>query len=157
VNVVELGVSIPDTSSHIENWGLIKGAAIAILAGAGQETVVNHGRIVGDVDLGGGDDTFVFGEGGVLAGDLVLGGGNDSVVIENGAGTTSIADFVAGGGNPDDVIDVSAFFSNFDELTDNSSDGGGGVVITLDRNDTLVLTGVSLSDLNAGDFLFVLS
>ena len=59
---------------------------VAVLGGAGEETVVNHGRIVGDVVLGDGDDTFVFGNGGTARGDLLLGGGDDLVVIENGSG-----------------------------------------------------------------------
>src|SRR6266568_2910798 len=66
-------VPIVDRSSEVENYGRIEGAAIAILGGDGQETVINHGSIVGDVDLGGGADTFVFGKGGTLAGNLSLG------------------------------------------------------------------------------------
>ena len=58
--------------------------------------MINHGQIVGDVVLGDGDDKFVFGEGGVLTGNLTLGSGDDVVRIENGSGTTRIADFVAG-------------------------------------------------------------
>ena len=45
------GLSNAGTSSTLENFGLIKGVAVAILGGEGQETVVNHGRIVGDVVL----------------------------------------------------------------------------------------------------------
>jgi len=41
-------------------------------------------RIVGDVVLGDGVHTFVFGNGGTLSGNLFLGGGNDLVLIENG-------------------------------------------------------------------------
>ena len=36
-------------SSLLENSGLIKGAGVAILGGAGQETIVNHGLIVGGI------------------------------------------------------------------------------------------------------------
>ena len=102
-------------SSQLENFGLIRGAGTAVLGGAGQETVINYGRIVGDVVLGDGADTFVFGKGGTLAGDLFLGGGDDLVVIENGSGRTDIADFAAGASGGD-VIDVSAFFLSFGEL-----------------------------------------
>ena len=69
--------------------------------------MVNHGRIVGDVVLGDGDDTFVFGSGGTVAGDVFLGGGDDLVVIEDGSGTSRIADFAAGAAGGD-LIDVSA-------------------------------------------------
>jgi hypothetical protein len=141
-------------SSLLENSGLIEGAGLAILGGAGQETVVNHGRIVGDVDLGGGADTFIFGAGGVLSGDLTLGGGDDLVVIENGAGRTRVADFAAGAASGD-VVDVSQFFTDFDDLLDASSQKGNNVLVALDNNDSLVLENVQLSSLNAGDFWFV--
>lgn len=155
LNVLERdGLSNADTSSTLENFGLIKGAAVAVLGGTGQETVINHGRIVGDVVLGDGADTFVFGKGGVLDGALLLGGGDDLVLIEDGSGTSRIQDFVAGAGT-DDVIDVTAFFSSFEELQVASSvNEGGDVVVALDHNDVLIIGSVQLSALNAGDFLF---
>jgi hypothetical protein len=156
LNVLERdGVSNADLSSTLENFGLIKGADVAILGGAGQETVINHGTIVGNVDLGDGADTFVFGKGGTLTGNLFLGGGNDLVRIEDGSGTSRIEDFVAGAANPDDVVDVSAFFSSFDDLEAHGQQSGNNVVITFDHNDQLVLVGVQLGALHAGDFFFV--
>jgi hypothetical protein len=150
LNVVERsGLTNANTSSTLENSGLIKGAGVAVVGGAGQETVVNHGSIVGDVDLGNGADTFVFGKGGSLDGHLFLGGGNDHVVVENGSGTSRIEDFATG----QDIVDVSAFFSNFAQLSANSKDTTTGMVITLDHNDQLVLVGVHA--LNPGDFSFV--
>jgi hypothetical protein len=144
-----------DMSSTLENFGLVEGAAIAVLGGDGQETVINHGRIVGDVDLGDGDDTFLFGNGGTVAGDVFLGDGDDRVVIENGSGTTVIADFVAGAASGDQ-IDVSEFsFSDFDDLTAHSRQLDNDVVVNLDKNDTLVLSNVQLSALIGDDFLFV--
>jgi hypothetical protein len=141
-----------ETSARLENSGLIAAPDIAVLGGTGRETVVNHGRIVGDVVLGDGDDTFVFGRGGSVAGDVSLGGGADLVDIENGAGTASVADFAAGAlGN--DIIDVSAFFSSFDELLAHTGQCGGDVVINLDRNDTLVMENVALANLSVGDFI----
>jgi hypothetical protein len=146
------GVTLADTSSTLDNHGLIKGAGAAVLGGAGQETVINHGRIVGDVMLGDGADSFVFGKGGTVAGDVFLGGGSDLVRIENGSGTSHIADFAAGAAGGD-VIDVSAFFSSFHEVQTHSRQLGHDVVITLDHNDQLVLANVHLNALNAGDFL----
>ena len=118
------------------------------------DLVVNHGRIVGDVVLGAGADTFIFAKGGSFAGDLYLGGGDDFVRLEKGAGTAHIADFAAGvaGG---DVIDMSAYFSSFGNLMAHSSRHGNDVVIDLGHNDQLVLGHLKLSTLNAGDFLFV--
>ena len=150
LNVLESdGVPNADLSARLENSGLIKGAAIAVLGGAGQETVINHGSIVGDVFLGAGADQFVFGKGGSLAGQLFLGDGNDIVRIENGSGASQIDDFETG----HDVINVSAFFSNFSQVVANSTDSSGGMVITLDNNDELTLLGVHA--LNASDFSFV--
>jgi hypothetical protein len=133
-------------SSTLENFGLIKGASVAVLGGVGEEHVINHGRIVGDVDLGAGDDEFVAGKGGILDGDLFLGGGEDLVRIEDGSGTTQIVDFVSGV----DSIDVSAIFSDPADLEAAVSDTGDDLVIALDQNDQLVLVGVP--DFNAADF-----
>ena len=148
------GLNHVGTSSQVENSGLIEGANVAILGGDGQETVVNHGSIVGDVILGGGADTFVFGNGGSLDGDLFLGAGKDLVVIENGAGTAEIADFTAGPSNKD-VIDVSAFYSSFQQMASNIHQVGNDAVITLDADDQLVLLNTPTRSLSVSDFLFV--
>jgi hypothetical protein len=89
----------------------------------------------------------------VLGGNLDLGGGDDTVRIENGSGTTNIASFAAGASS-NDVIDLSAFFSNFAELDAANDLTGTNVVIALDNNDSLVLTNLQ-GTLNAGDFFFV--
>jgi hypothetical protein len=155
LNVVERdGLPAADMSARLENFGLIQGADVAVLGGAGRETVDNHGRIVGDVRLGDGADAFVFANGGTLAGDLFLGGGDDFVRIENGAGTSHIADFAAGAAGGD-VIDLSAFFSSFGALKAHSQQQGADVVITLAHNDKVVLENVQLGVLSADDFLLV--
>ena len=155
LNVLERD-SLPaaDMSSQLENFGLIDGKAVAVLGGAGDETVINHGRIVGDVILDDGSDTFVFGRGGSLSGDLFLGDGDDLVVVENGSGRSRIADFAAGAAGGD-VVDVSDFFASFGALLARSHQQGSNVVIMLDHNDRLILENVQLSALNGGDFLFV--
>ena len=116
--------------------------------------MLNRGRIVGDVDLGDGADTFVFAKGGAVYGTVILGGGDDIARIENGAGKTVIADFAAGAASGD-VIDISEFFSSFGAVQSHSRQRGSDVVITLDHNDTLILEDVQFSVLNAGDFLLV--
>ena len=146
------GLNNAGTSSQVENSGLIEGANVAILGGDGQETVVNHGSIVGDVILGGGADTFIFGDGGSLDGDLFLGAGNDLVVIQDGAGTVEIADFTAGPSKAD-VIDVRLFNLSFDQL--NIQQSGNDTIIELDADDQLVLKDTLASSLSASDFLFV--
>ncbi|HET7714069.1 MAG TPA: hypothetical protein VFK86_00425 [Bauldia sp.] len=153
LNIIErIGLIVADTATRLENFGKIKGADLAILGGAGEETVVNRGRIVGDVDLGAGADTFVFGKGGTVASTVLLGEGDDLVCIRNGAGEAEVADFAAGPGG--DVADVSAFFASFAELMSEAEQDGGDVAIDLDHNDRLVLRDVQLGDLSAGDFLF---
>jgi len=154
LNVEEMaGAPAAGLSARLENDGLIRGAGIAVLGGDGEETVINHGRIAGDVDLGDGADTFVFGNGGRVQGEVFLGGGDDLVVIESGAGSAEIADFAAGdtGG---DVLDVSAFFTSLAGLQAHSRQQGGDLIVALDHNGTLVLNNVQLGALNTGDFLF---
>ena len=48
LNVLERPcLPVAGMSSTLENFGLIKGAGVAVLGGAGEENVINHGRIVG--------------------------------------------------------------------------------------------------------------
>ena len=126
---------------------------MAVLGGDGAETVVNYGQITGDVILGSGADTFVFATGGRLTGMLFIGGGNDSVQIEKGSGSMTIADFAAGPATKD-IIDISAFYSNFGDLKAHSYQQGSNVVIGLGNSDQLTLANVKLSSLDAGDFKF---
>ena len=154
LNVLQrAGVNDAATSSLLWNDGLIEGASVAVLGGAGQETIVNHGKIVGDVVLGDGNDTFVFGKNGSVLGNLFLGGGDDLVYIEKNSGSMSIADFAAGSAGGD-VIDISAFYSNFGDLIAHAHQVDNNTVIDLGHNDHLVLADVKLSALDAGDFQF---
>ena len=85
----------PGLNSDILNGSRIStegDIAFGIAIGVGRFGFI---RIVGDVVLGDGVHTFVFGNGGTLSGNLFLGGGNDLVLIENGSGTTDISDFAA--------------------------------------------------------------
>jgi hypothetical protein len=65
----------------------------------------------------------------------------------HGSGTLRIADFEAG-----DVLDVSAFFSDFADVLAHASQKGGNTVIALDHNDCIVLENTLLGALDAGDF-----
>jgi hypothetical protein len=148
------GLNNAKTSATLENYGVVKGASVAVLGGDGAEIVINHGHITGDVILGGGPDTFVFGSGGRLTGMLFLGGGNDRVTIERDSGSMTIADFVAGAAAKD-IIDISAFYSNFTDLKAHSYQLGNDVVVGLGKQDQLVLAQVKLSALDTSDFSFV--
>ncbi len=154
LNVVERdGFPVASMHSELDNFGLIRGDSVAVLGGAGHELVINHGQIVGDVVLGDGNDVFVDGKGGSLTGDLFLGGGDDLVQIEKGSGSMHIADFAAGP-TFGDIIDISAFYSNFTDLMAHSRQVGTDVVIGLGHNNQLVLENEKLNMFNAGDFHF---
>ena len=73
------------------------------------------------------------------------------MLIADGAGALRIADFEAGvaGG---DVVDLSAFFSDFDDVMAHAFQKGGDTIIALDRNDRLVLENTLLGTLDVGDF-----
>ena len=114
LNVVEIFGPAAGTSSQLVNSGKVVAPDIAVLGGAGQETAINRGRIVGDVSLGDGDDTFTFARGGTVDGEVFAGSGNDVIHVENGSGNNRVADFTAGDTN--DAVDVSAFFSSFDQV-----------------------------------------
>lgn len=51
------------------------------------------------------------------------------------------------------MVDVSAFYSSFDQVLANARQHGADVVIKLDRNDTLVLKNVNLGTLTESDFV----
>ena len=123
MNVVERdGLPAADTSARLENSGLISASDVAVLGGPGKETVVNSGRIVGDVSLGDGDDAFTFARGGAVNGEVALGDGNDRVLVENGSGVSRVSDFTAG--DTTDTVDVSAFHSDFDQVRANARQQG---------------------------------
>lgn len=68
----------------------------AILGGAGNEVVLNTGRLFGAVVLGEGNDSFAM-TAGLLQGDIILGGGRDTFSFAGG----SIKGSVYGGGGND--------------------------------------------------------
>jgi hypothetical protein len=147
------GFLAADTQSRLENEGLIKAVQTAVLGGAGDDTVINSGEIIGDVRLGGGDDTYIAAKRGALLGAIFGGDGADSIVFHNGSGETRVGDFEAGAA-VSDVLDVSAFcFDSFADVLDAAQQDGSDVVIGLDNNDRAVLSGVSLAALHENDFL----
>jgi hypothetical protein len=144
-----------DPQSRLENDGVIKAVQTAVLGGAGDETVINRGRIVGEIELGSGDDTYVAASGGELRGSIFSGDGNDTFVFHDGSGRTQVADFEAGAGSAD-ILDVSAFgFDTFADVLDAARQDGSDLVIRLDRNDQVVLSDVSLGALHENDFLLM--
>lgn len=147
-------VAIFGNATELINWGTISAPEFAVLAGDLSQSIGNYGDILGDVQLGSGDDHYLAGHGGRLDGVLSLGAGDDFVVIENGSGRTVIGDFQAGA-DTDDVIDISAFgFQDVTDLLAAAQQVGTDVIIALDRDVWLVLEDVALTDLDGDDFLF---
>jgi Ca2+-binding RTX toxin-like protein len=94
-------------------------------------------------------------EGGAGNDTLTGNAGNDTFVFHSGFGFDSISDFAAG---PDigDVIQVdTSLFADFAAIQSHAAQVGLNTVITYDPGNTITLTGLSLSSLNANDFSFV--
>ncbi|WP_137157759.1 calcium-binding protein [Rhizobium sp. FKL33] len=78
-----------DSDPHqlsLENFGLIKSAGIAIQGSKDGDHVDNFSRIVGDVRLGGGNDTFINeATGSTVQGKIYGGTGDDSLTVHSAA------------------------------------------------------------------------
>lgn len=106
------------------------------------------GNSVGNYLLGGAGDDVLNGKGG---NDVLFGeSGADIFVFDRGTGGDVIGDFVAG----TDRIDLSAFgFANFAAVQAAMGQNGSDSFINLGGGDLVVLNGVALSSLQAGDFI----
>lgn len=96
VGLVALNIG-NDAPDRIVNTGLLEGEAggfAVVLTGTGDDRLVNSGRIVGTVDLGGGNDTLD-GRGGEIVGQVRGGSGNDLYLID--AAGTEIFESVSDG------------------------------------------------------------
>ena len=84
--------------------------------------------------------------------DRLTGGrGHDTFVFASGFGRDVVTDFSHG-----DRIELDGhLFHNFHELMAATHEVDGNAVITLDHNNSVVLDGVALHSLHAGNFLFV--
>ena len=173
-----VGISVEDgitVDGEIRNTGTIRANETAIDAAAagGDVSVVNSGRIVGDVELSAGNDTFDGSKGrtngavnGGAGNDTLIGGrgsdelnggtGNDTLTGGRGADT-----FVASEGHDiatdfnvrRDSVDVSEFdFTSTDDL--NIRQQGDDTVIGLGDDNSLRLAGTTSSDLSDRNFQF---
>jgi len=94
-------------------------------------------------------------EGGAGNDTLTGNAGNDTFVFHAGYGLDTISDFAAGAA-VGDVIQVDAsLFANFADIQSHATQVGANTVITYDAANTITLTAVALTNLNANDFLFV--
>lgn len=106
------------------------------------------GSEIGNLLLGGEGNDVINGGGG---NDLIYGqGGADIFLFSRGTGGDVIADFQHGV----DRIDVSQFFTSYEQLLANLVQNNGSSAVNLGNGDFFVLLGVTNSTLSAGDFIF---
>jgi Ca2+-binding RTX toxin-like protein len=140
------GTDIADTINGGDNNDTLAG-------GDGDDTINGDGDD-DTIDGGEGEDILTGGAGN----DTLTGGDDDDTfVFAVGDDEDTILDFDAGAGI-NDVIDVSAFGTDFDTLAEIQAvaeDDGTDTTIDFGNGDVLVLLDVLEADLNANDFLFV--
>ena len=126
-----------------------------LLGGVGDDTLLGQN---GDDTLDGRGDRDVLNGGG--GADLLSGGGAaDTFIFQDGWGKDTITDFNA---NDEEDIDLSAVsgITDFADLLANHLRDNGGSAEIFDGADTILLQGVSVSTIGAGqlysedDFLF---
>ncbi|MEX0371373.1 MAG: VCBS domain-containing protein [Tateyamaria sp.] len=93
---------------------------------------------------------------GVGGNDILTGGaGSDIFEFLDGGGQDTVTDFTQG----EDVLDIKAFGLNLADFemfrASNISDVGGDALVTLDADDSIVLTNVQSTDLTIDDFIYV--
>lgn len=147
------GVSGTSTAEIFDFSGLtsITGSGMGTVdAGAGNDRIV--GSKFAD-DLRGGADNDVINGG--LGNDLLAGGnGADTFVFDKGFGKDKITDFSAGTSSSHDFIDMDrTVFADFNAVKAAMAQVGADVVITAGA-DTVTITGVTVANLVAVDFLF---
>jgi Ca2+-binding RTX toxin-like protein len=122
-----------------------------ISGGKGNDTIDGLGGN-DNIDGGAGNDRITGGAGD----DIMTGGaGNDTFVFAAGFGNDVINNFEAGK-KAGDVIEIDhTIFADFQDVLNNSVQDGSDVVITADAENSITLVGVSLANLNSGDFHIV--
>ncbi|QDW47974.1 hypothetical protein FFI89_032165 [Bradyrhizobium sp. KBS0727] len=154
------------------------GVTVNLQAGtADGNASVGHDTITGGVNgvLGSNFGDFLYGDAGANFlngmngddlldgrggnGDFLYGGsGADTFVYATGYGATTIGDFSHGDGDKINLIGVAGVYSLADVLAAAQPlNGNTDTFIDFGKGDTLLLTGVSLSSLTAGDFQFALA
>jgi Ca2+-binding RTX toxin-like protein len=106
-----------------------------------------------DTLQGGAGNEFLYG--GTGNDRLTGGAGNDNFVFAANFGKDTITDFQNTNGAQDIIQFDHTVFADFSAVQSHMVQNGTSVVITLDANNTIELQHTSLSQLHAGDFLFV--
>jgi len=122
-----------------------------LLGGAGNDTL--RGDAGGDVLNGGWDDDIL--EGGAGNDTLTGGIGLDTFIFDDLSGKDVITDFAATKtGEVIDLSGVSAITDYDDLVAHHMTQSGADVVINDGAGNRITLSGVSLAQLDAGDFIF---
>ena len=167
------GVASGDASVGTDSFSGVDSASASpfndTLIGNGGDNVFS-GRIGDDTISGGGGNDLILGDGNpgeqgndVLTGGtgndtIITGDGDDTIVFADGDGGDFVADFQAGAGTPD-VIDLTgvAAVSSLASVLALATEFGSDTFINFGNGDSLMLTGVVMSDLHEDDFIFASS
>ncbi|MCP5071804.1 MAG: calcium-binding protein [Rhodobacteraceae bacterium] len=152
---VSIGVWVFDdngsTGSAIYNSGTISGQGNSIILSYNDNTVINSGLLIGDVEFGTGNDTYD-GRGGSVVGTVFGWSGNDTYIIDDA--TISLYEEVAGGTDTVQSTIGWTLGDNFENLTLI----GSGNVDGYGNGESNVLTGNSgnnvLNGLGSADTLY---
>lgn len=133
-----IGLSLSGENATFVNYGIISGEGLAVRGGAFGETLINGNTIMGDVDMGGGNDVFEL----RLPGTPVLG------LVEGGAGFDALSLNVA----ELTLSEISSLpFSGFEEVVIR---GGGAIQLT---DDWSIPTEINQFGLNVVEGIAVLN
>ena len=146
-------------STGIEMWG--QWADDVLIGGSGDDTLLGDEWLIG-----GGNDIL---DGGAGNDWLDGGNGSDTFVFRAGCGLDTLYDFgqtqdatgtmVMAPEDHDVIRFEGGLFANFDALVASGAMAqvGANVVITLDATDQITLRNMSISNLDAGDFVFAVT
>jgi Ca2+-binding RTX toxin-like protein len=118
--------------------------------GSGNDTLVGS-AFADDLRGGNGNDRLTGGGGN----DKLTGGsGQDTFTFGAGFGQDKILDFALSGSSADVIQFGAGTFADFNAVKAAMQQVGSDVVITLDAGNTITIANVSVSQLQANDFLF---
>jgi Ca2+-binding RTX toxin-like protein len=182
----DCGIFLADshTGARIVNKGTIEARSDALCSilsypeNSAADIVVNKGKLIGSVFLGGGDDSFDSSKGRIMGwvngdagedtlkgsrrGDTLIGGtdddmltggkGSDMFEFKPADGEDIITDFDAlGGGNKQDYLSLLAGM----DYTERSARGGKDTVLDFGEGHTITLRDVNRADFSNADIEFV--
>ncbi len=152
----EVAIDVTEAGGNvvIQNSGLVRGD---VNLSAGNDTFDGtRGRVFGDINGGGGEDTISGGSnadrinGGTDNDTLSGGRGRDTFVFEENTGSDTVADFAF----RFDSLDVGDFFNDASTALAAAAQDGDDTVVTLSNSgDAVRLVGVDVDDLQASNFI----